>query len=58
MRLGIAEFSLESVTFLPETTGIDVFEEGARAVACRVKPSAPPRHTKGKRSGQLRLAVS
>ncbi len=29
MRLGIAEFSLESVTFLPETTGIDVFEEGA-----------------------------
>ena len=29
MRLGIAEFSLESVTFLPETTGIDVFEQGA-----------------------------
>ena len=29
MRLGIAEFSLESVTFLPETTGTDVFEEGA-----------------------------
>ena len=29
MRLGIAEFSLESVTFLPETTGVDVFEEGA-----------------------------
>ena len=29
MRLGLAEFSLESVTFLPETTGIDVFEEGA-----------------------------
>ena len=29
MRLGIAEFSLESVTFLPETTGIDVFERGA-----------------------------
>ncbi len=29
MRLGIAEFSLESVTFLPETTGVDVFELGA-----------------------------
>ncbi len=29
MRLGIAEFSLESVTFLPETTGVDVFEQGA-----------------------------
>lgn len=29
MRLGIAEFSLESVTFLPETTSIDVFEQGA-----------------------------
>ena len=29
MRLGIAEFSLESVTFLPETTGTDVFEQGA-----------------------------
>ena len=29
MRLGIAEFSLESVTFLPETTGVDVFERGA-----------------------------
>ena len=29
MRLGIAEFSLESVTFLPDMTGIDVFEQGA-----------------------------
>ncbi len=29
MRLGLAEFSLESVTFLPETTGVEVFEEGA-----------------------------
>ena len=29
MRLGIPEFSLETVTFLPDTTGIDVFEEGA-----------------------------
>ena len=28
MRLGIAEFSLESVTFLPGTTGVDVFERG------------------------------
>jgi len=29
MRLGLAEFSLESVTFLPGTTGVDVFERGA-----------------------------
>ncbi len=29
MRLGIAEFSLESATFLPGTTGVDVFERGA-----------------------------
>ena len=29
MRLGLAEFSLESVTFLPETTGVDVFERDA-----------------------------